>query len=65
MAPNLILVRPTVHLLGVRPGEEVWVNPKDPQIARWLRGSQLMRVERKPVSRETRKPKGNSPGVTE
>jgi hypothetical protein len=42
MPDDLIRVRATVTLVGLAPGEPVWVNPKDAQIARWLRGGQLI-----------------------
>jgi hypothetical protein len=37
-APNLILVRATVKLQGIAPGDRVWVNPDDPYIRELLIG---------------------------
>lgn len=45
---KLIEVRATVHLHGIAPGETAAVDPKDPQIARWLRGGQLVELVGKP-----------------
>lgn len=35
----------TVHLVGLGPGNPVWVDEDDAQIARWLRGGQLKRID--------------------
>lgn len=41
----------TVTLVGLAPGEPVWVNTDDPQIDRWLRGGQLRLVDDKPKAK--------------
>lgn len=42
---TLCRVVATVTLVGLGPGAPVWADDADPQIARWLRGGQLRRVE--------------------
>lgn len=42
---QLIRAEATVHLVGLGPHDPVWVDPDDPQIARWLRGGQLIRLD--------------------
>lgn len=43
--PDLIEVRATVHLHGLRPGDVVRVDPNDDYVAACLRGQALVRVE--------------------
>lgn len=38
----------TVTLVGLGPGDPVWVDDADPQIARWLRGGQLRALDPEP-----------------
>jgi len=45
MSEGLVYVRATVTLVGLGPNDPVWVNPEDPQVARWLRGGQLIRLD--------------------
>lgn len=52
----LVQARATVHLVGLGPDDPVWVDPDDPQVARWLRGGQLVRIDDAPAS-----PEGDTP----
>lgn len=48
----------TVTLVGLGPGDPVWADDEDAQIARWLRGGQLRYVDPQPeVEGGSAKPK--------
>jgi hypothetical protein len=55
--PGLVRVRATVNLVGLGAGEFAWVNPTDAQIARWLRGGQLIEDKPKPKAKPKPAPK--------
>lgn len=38
----------TVTLVGLGPGQPVWADDQDPQVARWLRGGQLRALDDEP-----------------
>lgn len=38
----------TVALVGLAPGDPVWADDTDPQVARWLRGGQLRALDGDP-----------------
>lgn len=39
----------TVHLAGLGPGEPVWADLDDPQVARWIRGGMLRVLQAEPL----------------
>lgn len=46
--PDLVAVQSTVHLKGLRLGEEVFVDPTDPYMVACLEAGYLVRVKRVP-----------------
>lgn len=41
---ELVLVRASIHLPGLTPGDEVWVDPNDPYIAERMEVGYLQRI---------------------
>lgn len=60
---GLVRATATVTLVGLGAGQTAWVDPEDPQIARWLRGGQLLAEDDKPAKPKPKRAKRPKPSA--